>query len=98
MMTLNKIGLVAVVVTGLLAGTGIAPGAEQEHPAADQKREHDELVKKDLFAVITLQGHDCGEVVSFERQKQHDYVATCRNGQTFRIYVVPEGRVAVEKK
>lgn len=98
-MMLNKVGLVAVVVTGLLlAGVDIVPAPEQERPAADQKRKHDELVKKDLFAVITLQGHDCGEVVSFERQKQHDYVATCRNGQTFRIYVVPEGRVAVEKK
>ena len=88
---LNKIGWVAVVGAALLTPPGLSPGA-------DTKREHDELVKKDLFAVITLQGHDCGKVVSFERQQEHDYVATCRNGQSFRIYVVPEGRVAVEKR
>ena len=91
MRALNKIGLIAAVVTGLFARIDISS-------AADQQRTHDELVKKDLFSVITLQGHDCGKVVSFQRQKEHAYLATCRNGQTFRIYVVPEGRVAVEKQ
>jgi len=96
--TWNNICWAAIVVIGLLAGPRLSFGADQNRPDAEQERKHDELVKKDLFAVITLQGHDCGKVVSFERRKKHDYLATCRNGQTFRIYVVPEGRVAVEKQ
>ena len=90
MKTWNSVYTNLATITALLAACA---GTQ----AADRRKVHDELVKKDLFAVITLQGHNCGKVISFERQKQHDYVATCTNGKSFRIYVVPEGRVAVDQ-
>lgn len=91
MTTTNTAGIAIAAASALLAIAASAPGT-------DQDRKHNALVKKDLFAVITLQGHDCGKVVTFERQNKDDYVATCKNGKSFRIYVVPEGRVAVDKQ
>jgi hypothetical protein len=65
-------------------------GAETESEAA-----HREIVKKDLFAVITLNGTQCEEVVDFEIQEETLYIATCKNGKRFRIYVTDDGRVEV---
>ena len=91
MKTMHQAGCTVVVIAALLA-------ALTSPHAADKQSKHDELVKKDLFAVITLQGHHCGKVLTFERQKQHDYLANCENGKSFRIYVVPEGRVAIDER
>ena len=60
--------------------------------------EQDEKVKKDLFAVITLEGQPCGAVVSFTRQGETDYVAVCQTGDRYHVTVVPEGRVSVKKR
>ena len=59
---------------------------------------HEALVKRDLFAVITLQGHHCVKVTAYEKQGKNDYVATCQTGDRFHVSVVPEGRVKVDKK
>lgn len=75
---------VAVLATAL----AVAPAGSAE----------DAAVKKDLTAVIALNGMPCGEVVSFERRGENDYVATCQDGNRYRIYVNPEGRVVVEKR
>ena len=90
---MNATNTARLVITAVFALLAIAASC----PAADKQREHNELVKKDLFAVITLQGHNCGKVVGFERQNHNDYVATCKNGTSYRVYVVPQGRVAVER-
>jgi hypothetical protein len=53
--------------------------------------------RQDLQAVIALQGKPCGEVVSYQSQGDNDFVATCKDGNRYRVYV-KEGRVVVEKK
>jgi hypothetical protein len=53
--------------------------------------------KQDLTAVIALQGKPCGEVVSYTVQGDNDFVATCKDGNVYRVYV-KDGRVVVEKK
>ena len=53
--------------------------------------------RQDLTAVIALQGKPCGEVVSYAVQADNDFVATCKDGNRYRVYV-KDGRVTVEKK
>jgi hypothetical protein len=61
------------------------------HAADDPKQ------RQDLSAVIALQGKPCGEVVSYVKQADNDFVATCKDGNRYRVYV-KDGRVLVEKK
>ena len=60
--------------------------------AADDPRQ-----RQDLTAVIALQGKPCGEVVSYVVQGENDFLATCKDGNRYRVYV-KDGRVVVEKK
>ena len=53
---------------------------------------------KDLTAVIALLGMPCGEVVSATRLKDNDHIATCRNGNRYRVFVNAEGRVVAQKQ
>ena len=53
--------------------------------------------KQDLTAVIALQGKPCGEVVSYVVNGDNDYVATCKDGNKYRVHV-KDGRVVVEKQ
>ena len=53
--------------------------------------------RQDLTAVIALNGKPCGEVVSYVVQADNDFVATCKDGNRYRVYV-KDGRVIVEKK
>lgn len=54
-------------------------------------------VKKDLTAVIALQGKPCGEVTAVQRKGDNDYVASCKDGNKYRVYT-KDGRVLVEKQ
>jgi hypothetical protein len=54
--------------------------------------------KQDLATVITLHGMPCGEVVSYVVKGDNDYVASCKDGNRYRVYVNPEGRVVVQKQ
>ena len=83
-----RTGTLTVAITILTAASFAAPSL-----AAD-----DESVKKDLFAVITLQGLSCGEVVRVITQGENDHLATCRDGNRYHVFLNAEGRVAVEKK
>ena len=58
----------------------------------------DEALMKDLTAVIALQGQPCGKVVSVKSQSDNDHVATCQDGNRYRVFVSPEGRVVVQKQ
>ena len=58
----------------------------------------DEALKKDLTAVIALQGFPCGEVVSVKTQAENDYAASCKDGNKYRVYLNAAGRVVVEKR
>jgi hypothetical protein len=62
------------------------------HAADDPKQ------RKDLTAVIALQGLPCGEVVGYEVKGDNDYVATCKDGNRYRVFVNAEGRVVVQKQ
>jgi hypothetical protein len=58
----------------------------------------DEALKKDLTAVIALQGLPCGEVVSVKTQAENDYAVSCKDGNKYRVYLNAAGRVVVEKR
>jgi hypothetical protein len=58
----------------------------------------DEAVKKDLTAVIALQGLPCGEVVEAIEQAKDDYAVSCKDGNKYRVYMNAAGRVVVEKR
>ena len=55
-------------------------------------------VAKDLTAVIALQGLPCGQVVSVRQQGENDFLASCQDGNRYRVFVNADGRVVVEKK
>ncbi len=58
----------------------------------------DEALKKDLTAVIALQGLPCGQVVAVTELAKDDYAATCKDGNKYRVYMNAEGRGVVEKR
>jgi hypothetical protein len=58
----------------------------------------DATLKKDMTSVIALQGQPCGEVVAVKVNAENDYTCTCKNGDRYRVYVNPTGRVVVEKQ
>jgi hypothetical protein len=76
--------IAAVVILGWLA-------AFAAHAADDAKQ------REDLSAVIALQGKPCGEVVSYVAKGDNDFIATCKDGNRYRVYV-KDGRVLVEKQ
>ena len=75
-------------ITFLMAACFTAPSL-----AAD-----DAAVKKDLFAVITLQGLPCGEVVSVTTRGDNDHIASCKDGNRYHVFLNAQGRVVVEKQ
>ena len=53
---------------------------------------------KDLTSVIALLGLPCGQVVGATRLKDNDHIATCQDGNRYRVFVNAEGRVVAEKQ
>lgn len=74
-----------------LAAFGIALVPFVAFAAADPKQ------LQDLTAVIALNGKPCGEVVSYVVRGEGDFLATCKDGNRYRVFV-KDGRVIVEKK
>jgi hypothetical protein len=62
-------------------------------PAAE-----DVTLLKDLTAVIMLLGMPCGQVVSVKPQADKDYIASCKNGSRYRVFVDAGGRVVAQKQ
>ena len=62
-------------------------------PAAE-----DAALLKDLTSVIALLGLPCGQVVSAKQLKENDNIATCKDGNRYRVFVNTEGRVVAEKQ
>ena len=58
----------------------------------------EEALKKDLTAVIALQGLPCGAVVAVEEKAETDYAVSCKDGNMYRVYLNAAGRVVVEKR
>jgi hypothetical protein len=57
----------------------------------------DKALKKDLTAVIALQGLPCMEVVTVKTQAESDYIVTCKDENKYHVYLNDKGRVIVEK-
>jgi hypothetical protein len=72
-----------VVMTAFSAGLSLAA---EEVPLA-----------RDMAAVIALHGLPCGQVVSVKRQGDNDHVASCQDGNRYRVFLNPEGRVVAQK-
>jgi hypothetical protein len=58
----------------------------------------DAATRKDLTAVIALQGLPCGEVVSVKTQGDNDHIATCKDGNRYHVFLNSLGRVVAEKQ
>jgi hypothetical protein len=84
MMTRAKEWTLAGVAAMLMAGPAVA----QESAA----------VLKDLTAVIALQGLPCGQVVGASKQGENDYIASCQDGNRYRVFTNAQGRVVVQKQ
>lgn len=52
----------------------------------------------DLTSVIALLGQPCGQVVSVIQQGDNDHLATCQDGNRYRVFLSAEGRVVAEKQ
>jgi len=59
--------------------------------------QEDPAVLRDLTSVIVLQGQPCGQVVSAAKQGDNDYIASCQDGNRYRVFV-RDGRVVVQKQ
>ena len=55
-------------------------------------------ITKDLTAVIALLGLPCGKVVSVIKKGDNDHIASCENGNRYRVFLNAEGRVVAEKQ
>jgi len=84
MMTRAKEWALAGIAAMLMAGPAVA----QESAA----------VLKDLTAVIALQGLPCGQVVGASKQGENDYIASCQDGNRYRVFTNAQGRVVVQKQ
>ena len=58
----------------------------------------DASMGKDLRATIALQGFPCDQIVNSKRNADSDYLATCKDGNRYHVYVTPQGRVVVQKQ
>ncbi len=66
-------------------------------PGAPRAAEDVSLLK-DLTSVIALLGLPCGKVVSAIKKGENDHVATCQDGNRYRVFVNAEGRVVAQKQ
>jgi hypothetical protein len=66
--------------------------------AVPSRAADDAALLKDLTSVIALLGLPCGQVVSATRLKDDDHIATCRDGNRYRVFINAEGRVVAQKQ
>ena len=52
----------------------------------------------DLKATIALHGMPCDQVVNVKRLGDSDYLASCKDGNRYHVFVNAQGRVVVEKQ
>ncbi|MBI3545895.1 MAG: hypothetical protein HY081_04790 [Gammaproteobacteria bacterium] len=58
----------------------------------------DAALLKDMTSVVALLGVPCGQVVSAVKKADNDHVVTCQDGNHYRIFLNPEGRVVAQKQ
>jgi hypothetical protein len=79
-----------MVLALAIAATTIFPGSSW---AAE-----DPAVLKDMTSVIALLGLPCGQVVGVEKKGENDHVATCSDGNRYRVALNAAGRVVATKQ
>jgi len=89
------ISICVLCVAGLILVQACSNSSDQDATIISDDAEHAEIVKRDLFAIISLQGVPCQRVVSYAVQDELDYVATCESGDRYRVHVSVEGQVHV---
>jgi hypothetical protein len=57
----------------------------------------DPALSRDLTSTIALLGLPCGKVIKSERRGSNDYVATCQDGNRYRVTLNAKGRVVAKK-
>jgi hypothetical protein len=75
-----------IIVVTMLSFTGVSQAAD------------DVSITRDLTAVIALLGLPCGKVVSVVKKGDNDHIASCENGNRYRIFLNSEGRVVADKQ
>ena len=65
--------------------------------AAPAAAADDAALLQDLTSVIALLGLPCGRVVSATRLKDDDHIATCQDGNRYRVFINAEGRVVAQR-
>jgi hypothetical protein len=83
-------------VTSLEQLRMVIAAAATAYAGATVAQDHEISDAEDLTAVIALQAKPCGRVVNAEKRGENDYIATCQDGNRYRVYV-RDGRVVVEK-
>ena len=58
----------------------------------------DPALLKDMTSVLALLGLPCGQVVSVVTKGENDPLATCKDGNRYRIFLNTEGRVVAQKQ
>ncbi len=58
----------------------------------------DAALLKDMTSVIALLGLPCGQVVSVITKGENDHIATCQDGNRYRVFLNAEGRVVAQKQ
>jgi hypothetical protein len=80
----QRIYVLAVTATTIFYGAPLL-GAE------------DASFSNDLKATIALQGMPCDQVVDVKRNGDSDYIASCKDGNRYHVFVNAQGRVVVQK-
>ena len=88
-MNRRKRGMSVIVAMTLIAVT---------LPLSAQDTGSDVSSAKDLTAVIALQGLPCGQVTKVTPRGENDFLATCQDGNKYRVFVDADGRVVVKKQ
>jgi hypothetical protein len=66
--------------------------------AASAATADDATLRKDLTAVIALQGLACGQVTEVKTLGDNDYLASCQDGNRYHVFVNAQGRVVAQKQ
>jgi hypothetical protein len=74
-----------LALTGCFAGD---PARAAEDPSS----------ATDLKATIVLHGMACDQVVNVKRLGDSEYLASCKDGNRYHVFVNGQGRVVVEKQ
>ena len=58
----------------------------------------DSALRRDLTAVVALLGLPCGQVVAATTVSDSEHVATCQDGNRYRVFIDAQGRVVAQKQ